>query len=133
MIVRCRFLNATQTRPGAPDELQVSQKEPGKFEVPQWDAAGRKKVRDALIVLPSTVPDAKRTFGPKAEVDPDAAGSIQRRCAALACGKTGTCFLGAGCTQVAVAKPEAVGALRVDGTYVVAEDYPTVEGVDGGR
>lgn len=52
------------------DAIQVSQKEPGKFEVPQWDAAGRKKVRDALLVLASTVPDAKRTFGPKAEVDP---------------------------------------------------------------
>ncbi len=72
-------------------------------------------------------------WGGRLRADPDAAGSIQRRCAALACGKTGTCFLGAGCTQVAVAKPEAVGALRVDGTYVVAEDYPTVEGVDGGR
>jgi hypothetical protein len=35
----------------------VSQKNPGKFEIPNWDAASQKKVRDALLVLASTMPD----------------------------------------------------------------------------
>ena len=29
---------------------------PGKFEVPNWDAASQKKVRDALMVLGETIP-----------------------------------------------------------------------------
>jgi len=52
------------------DAIRVSQKEAGKLELPQWDPASRKKVRDALLVLAATVPDANRTFGTKAEVDP---------------------------------------------------------------
>jgi hypothetical protein len=43
---------------------------PGKFEVPNWDPAGQKKVRDALLVLATTVPDTKRMFGPRGQVDP---------------------------------------------------------------
>jgi hypothetical protein len=43
---------------------------PGKFEVPNWDQASQKKVRDALLVLGSTIPDFKKAFGTKAEVDP---------------------------------------------------------------
>jgi hypothetical protein len=43
---------------------------PGTFEVPNWDRASLKKVRDALIVLNSTLPDLRRAFGSKAEVDP---------------------------------------------------------------
>ncbi len=43
---------------------------PGKFEVPAWDPASQKKVRDALLVLGSTLPDSKRMFGRKEEVDP---------------------------------------------------------------
>jgi hypothetical protein len=52
------------------DAIRVEQKSPGKFEVPDWDHASQKKVRDALLVLGSTLPDSKRMFGPKAEVDP---------------------------------------------------------------
>ncbi len=48
----------------------MEQKSPGKFEAPNWDPASQKKVRDALLVLGSTLPDSKRMFGPKAEVDP---------------------------------------------------------------
>jgi hypothetical protein len=43
---------------------------PGKFEVPNWDKASQDKVRDALLVLASTLPDQRRMFGSKSEVDP---------------------------------------------------------------
>jgi hypothetical protein len=43
---------------------------PGKFEVPQWDLASQKKVREALLVLASTLPDTKLMFGPKSAVEP---------------------------------------------------------------
>lgn len=36
---------------------------PGKFEVPNWDAASQKKVRGALIELNDTLPDLRRAFG----------------------------------------------------------------------
>jgi hypothetical protein len=52
------------------DAIKVSQKATGKFEAPNWDPASQKKVRDALLVLGSTIPDFKKTFGTKAEVDP---------------------------------------------------------------
>ena len=43
---------------------------PGKFEVPNWDAASQKKVRDALVVLGGTIPDWRHAAGGKGEVDP---------------------------------------------------------------
>ena len=52
------------------DAIRVEQMSPGKFEVPNWDPGSQKKVRDALLVLGSTLPDSRRMFGPKAEVDP---------------------------------------------------------------
>ena len=52
------------------DAIKVSQKAPGTFEVPNWDAASQKKVRDALLVLSSTLPDMKQAFGAKGQVDP---------------------------------------------------------------
>ncbi|UFX49113.1 DUF1254 domain-containing protein [Bradyrhizobium sp. 41S5] len=52
------------------DAIKVSQKSIGKFETPKWDAASQKKVRDALLVLGSTIPDFKRAFGTKEQVDP---------------------------------------------------------------
>ena len=52
------------------DAITVSQKAPGKLDMPNWDAASQKKVRDALLVLASTIPDFKRAFGNKEEVDP---------------------------------------------------------------
>lgn len=42
---------------------------PGKFEVPNWDAASQKKVRDALLVLATTMPDFNKAFGSKEQVD----------------------------------------------------------------
>lgn len=52
------------------DATRVSQKDPGKWEIPNWDQASQKKVRDALLVLGSTIPDFKSAFGPKGQVDP---------------------------------------------------------------
>jgi hypothetical protein len=52
------------------DATRLSQKAPGKFEIPNWDPASRKKVRDALLVLGSTTPDFKHAFGNKEQVDP---------------------------------------------------------------
>jgi hypothetical protein len=43
---------------------------PGRFEVPNWDQASQKKVREALLALAETLPDTKRTFGAKDQVDP---------------------------------------------------------------
>ncbi len=43
---------------------------PGSFEAPHWDLAGQKKVRDALLVLGTTIGDFKKAFGTKEEVDP---------------------------------------------------------------
>jgi hypothetical protein len=43
---------------------------PGKFEVPNWDAASQKKVSNALVVLGATLPDWRRAAGRRNEVDP---------------------------------------------------------------
>jgi hypothetical protein len=43
---------------------------PGRLEVPNWDQASQKKVRDALLALGETLPDTKRTFGARDQVDP---------------------------------------------------------------
>jgi hypothetical protein len=52
------------------DALQVEQRSAGKFEVPKWDPISQKKVRDALIVLATTLTDTSHAFGLKNEVDP---------------------------------------------------------------
>ena len=52
------------------DAIKVEQASPGKFEVPNWDPASQKKVREALLVLGATLPDSKRMFGTKDQVDP---------------------------------------------------------------
>jgi hypothetical protein len=53
------------------DAIKVEQPGgPGKFEVPAWDQASQKKMRDALLVLGTTIPDFKKAFGTKEEVDP---------------------------------------------------------------
>ncbi len=54
----------------AQDAIKVEQSQTGKFEIPNWDAQSQKKVRDAINVLASTVPDATGMFGTKAEVNP---------------------------------------------------------------
>ncbi|MGT2429001.1 DUF1254 domain-containing protein [Cupriavidus basilensis] len=52
------------------DAIGVDHKARGTFEVPNWDPASQKIVRDALLVLASTLPDTNRAFGPKGQVDP---------------------------------------------------------------
>lgn len=52
------------------DGIKVDQKAAGKFEAPNWDQTSQKKVRDALLGLAATVPDFRKAFGTKAQVDP---------------------------------------------------------------
>lgn len=52
------------------DATKVEQKSPGSFEVPRWDAASLKKVRDALLALASTVPDSRGMFGSTSQTTP---------------------------------------------------------------
>jgi len=53
------------------DAIMVEQSGgPGKFEVPKWDSVSQKKVREALIVLSTTLTDTSDSFGTKDEVDP---------------------------------------------------------------
>lgn len=52
------------------DAIKISQKSPGRFEVPDWDPVSQKKVRNALIVLSTTLPDSQRMFGRRDQVDP---------------------------------------------------------------
>ncbi|QJE98824.1 DUF1214 domain-containing protein [Luteolibacter luteus] len=52
------------------DAIKTSQKDPGSFEVPDWDSASRKKVREALLVLAATRSGFTKAFGKKGEVDP---------------------------------------------------------------
>ena len=52
------------------DAIKVEQVSPGTFEVPNWDKVSQKRVREALLVLGETLPDSKRMFGTKDQVDP---------------------------------------------------------------
>lgn len=52
------------------DKIAVRQKNPGKFDIPDWDGASLKKVRDAIGVLAATRTDAKGMFGDKAKLNP---------------------------------------------------------------
>jgi hypothetical protein len=53
------------------DAIKVEQPGgPGTFKVPDWDPVSQKKVRDALLVLGTTVTDTSQAFGTKDEVDP---------------------------------------------------------------
>ena len=52
------------------DKMVISQSSTGRFEVPDWDPVSQKKVRDALLVLATTIADFKKAFGTRADVDP---------------------------------------------------------------
>ncbi|CAD6551175.1 hypothetical protein LMG28727_05204 [Paraburkholderia kirstenboschensis] len=52
------------------DGTKVQQAAPGKFEVPHWDEASQKRVRDALVTLGATLPDLNGAFGMRGEVSP---------------------------------------------------------------
>jgi hypothetical protein len=53
------------------DAIKVEQPGgPGRFEIPNWDQRSQKKVRDALLALAATLPDTRRAFGARDQVDP---------------------------------------------------------------
>lgn len=52
------------------DAIGVAQKNSGSFEVPNWDAVSQKKIRDALEVVGSTLPDSHDAFGARGHVEP---------------------------------------------------------------
>ena len=52
------------------DAIKVSQKAPGKFEAPNWDAESQKKVREALLALAATRQGFRNAFGTRKDVDP---------------------------------------------------------------
>ena len=52
------------------DAVKLDQHSHGSFVVPNWDQVSHKKLRDALLVLASTLPDSDRGFGTKEQVDP---------------------------------------------------------------
>lgn len=52
------------------DSIGVSRQNTGTFEIPSWDEASQTKIRDALLVLGTAMPDSKRAFGSKEQVDP---------------------------------------------------------------
>jgi hypothetical protein len=52
------------------DKIAVQQKNPGAFDVPEWDPASLKKVGDAIKVLATTRTSAKGMFGEKAKLNP---------------------------------------------------------------
>jgi hypothetical protein len=52
------------------DAIKAAQKSQGKFEMPNWDEASHKKVKDALLVLASTLPSFRGSFGARGEVNP---------------------------------------------------------------
>lgn len=51
------------------DGIKVSQKDPGKLELPNWDEATLKEVREGLLVLAKHA-SYERAFGTKAQVNP---------------------------------------------------------------
>src|SRR6516162_7068004 len=52
------------------DSVKMSQQGTGTLYMPVYDPESQKKVRDALLVLGSTMPDFSKAFGSKSEVDP---------------------------------------------------------------
>ncbi|MCA1401221.1 DUF1254 domain-containing protein [Bradyrhizobium sp. BRP56] len=52
------------------DAIKISQKNSGKFEVPNWDQASQKRIRDALLVLNDYTGGFAHAFGSREQVDP---------------------------------------------------------------
>ncbi len=51
------------------EAIKVSQSSPGRFEIPNWDEASQKRVRDALVALGGTIRDWRHAAGRRGEVD----------------------------------------------------------------
>jgi hypothetical protein len=52
------------------DKVEVRQKNPGEFDIPDWNEVSLKKVREAINVLAATRSNAKGMFGDKSKLDP---------------------------------------------------------------
>ena len=52
------------------DAIKVDQEKRGIFEIPNWDVASQKRIRDALAQLAATLPNSRGMFGARNEVDP---------------------------------------------------------------
>src|SRR5204863_4523810 len=52
------------------DAIGIEQPRVGCFEIPTWDPVSRKRVRDALVALGSTLGDSNDMFGARGTVDP---------------------------------------------------------------
>ncbi|MEJ8858802.1 DUF1214 domain-containing protein [Variovorax robiniae] len=52
------------------DAIQTRQDGIGRFEVPAWDAASLRRMREALFELGKTVPDSRGMFGNREQVAP---------------------------------------------------------------
>ena len=52
------------------DAIKVSQQDPGKLELPNWDQASLKEIRDALLALAKHTDGFARSFGTRDKVDP---------------------------------------------------------------
>jgi hypothetical protein len=52
------------------DGIASQQASTGSFQVPNWDSATQKRVRDALVELGSTLPELNGAFGTPADVSP---------------------------------------------------------------
>jgi hypothetical protein len=52
------------------DAMKAEQKSVGSFHVPRWDGVSQKAVRNALLELGRTIPETKRMFGRRDQVDP---------------------------------------------------------------
>ncbi len=52
------------------DAIKINQERTGSFDVPDWDRESQYKVREALAVLGHTIPDSRRMFGARGQVDP---------------------------------------------------------------
>lgn len=51
------------------DAVTVQQRNAGRFEVPNWDPVSQKKIRDALLILNASLPDLRKAFGSRVQVD----------------------------------------------------------------
>jgi hypothetical protein len=52
------------------DAVEVSQKEVGKLELPNWDQASLKEIREALLMIAKHMSGFKHAFGTEDQVDP---------------------------------------------------------------
>lgn len=52
------------------DAIKVEQTNSGKFEIPNWNQASQKQVRDALLLLAAHTDGFRNAFGAKGKVDP---------------------------------------------------------------